>query len=114
VGGLRGSDVAYYSTSNGILTDAYISDHKYTISEDLVQDWELMESTITEDGYIIIEAVRSLYTGDTNHDWNITDNSDFYHPGHKLYFSWGDTAFISQRFHIKALSNINLFGSKKI
>jgi Copper type II ascorbate-dependent monooxygenase, C-terminal domain/DOMON domain len=94
-GGMRGSDIVYYESSNpGQLTDAYANDKAMPIADDC-QDWSFVDIR-QEGGFLIVEGMRRLDTLDGN-DYAIIHDEDPIIAAQRLIFAWGDSESIS--FH---------------
>ena len=107
-GGMRGADVVYYTASSDTITDAYVLDVLAQPSEDASQDWELVDSTITSDGYLIFEAKRDLDTKDA-FDRKFVDDTDIFVADHRLIGAWGSSPTIMYHGFNRVRSSIQLF-----
>ena len=96
-GGMPGSDIAVFSANDNTLTDYYATEYA-TPFKDVSQDWDLIASHVTEDGFIIWEAERMLNTED-NQDRVIVndapDGNELTFPPTKLIAAWGDQASVT-------------------
>lgn len=108
-GGMRGADVMYYESSSDELFDAFVSDGYVKPSVDDSQDWSLQSVIKTEDGFLIVEAIRALDTGDTLHDRKIVDDSGLYIADHIIIGAWGDDDEIFYHWTNRVSSSVQLF-----
>lgn len=93
-GGMKGADIVYFETSKpGVLTDAYAVDKAMPLTDDC-QDWRLVHSVQSADGFLIFEGVRRLDTGDVN-DHPIIPDAEMYIAAQRMIFAWGDEPSIS-------------------
>ena len=93
-GGRRGADIIYFTRTDKAslsLIDGYVLDD---IDEkplvDKKQDWELIDHSITDDGYLIFEAKRALDTKD-NFDKPLIDDSEALAANHIIIGAWGQS-----------------------
>lgn len=104
-GGMKGADIVYYEANTNKLVDAYVKDGYVKPTEDDVQDWTLIDSKKTNDGFLIFEAERALVTGDTVHDRDIMDDSGPLVADHRLIGAWGN----GERIGYHSDNRINTF-----
>lgn len=110
-GGMRGADIVYYETSTNSVVDAHVLDDLVKPTRDSQQDWELINATASEDGFLIVEVQRLLNTGDV-YDWSFEDDSDIYVSDHRVISAWGSTSSISYHGNNHAKSMVQLFSSE--
>eukprot|EP00559_Dactyliosolen_fragilissimus_P006707 CAMPEP_0184867724 /NCGR_PEP_ID=MMETSP0580-20130426/27552_1 /TAXON_ID=1118495 /ORGANISM="Dactyliosolen fragilissimus" /LENGTH=578 /DNA_ID=CAMNT_0027368157 /DNA_START=70 /DNA_END=1803 /DNA_ORIENTATION=- len=110
-GGMRGADLVYYEFKTNRLVDAYVRDGYVKPTDDANQNWTLLGSTKTDDGFLIFEAERSLDTGDTVHDRKIIDDSLLEVANHKIIGAWGNSETINYHFKNRITTSIQLFTS---
>ncbi len=111
-GGMKGADIVYFEAATKQLVDAFVADGYFTPRRDSVsQDWTLLHSEITEDGYVIFEAERDLITsrapGHEDHD--LVDDSNIYVADHKIIGAWGGGSFMSFHGNNVVLRSVQLF-----
>ena len=95
-GGMRGSDVAIYESSTGVLTDAHVVDELAKPITDDCQSWDLVDAAVDEDGWLIVEMTRALDTFDTQ-DHPIRNDVGATVSPTRLIAAWGDGDSVS--FH---------------
>ncbi|EJK46452.1 ascorbate-dependent monooxygenase [Thalassiosira oceanica] len=88
-GGMRGSDVAIYESSTGVLTDAHVVDELAAPVADDCQSWDLADAAVDGDGWLIVEMTRALDTYDAQ-DHPIRDDVGATVPPTRLIAAWGD------------------------
>jgi hypothetical protein len=108
-GGMLGSDIALFTAATETLQDSYVLDVYGPPTPDDCNDWTLINSTQTTDGFLIFEATRLLDTGDPQ-DRAIIDDTTIDIPAHRIIAAWGDQA--SPAFHgdNRARSLVRFFG----
>jgi len=113
-GGMKGADIVYYEASSGELVDAHVGDGYFKPTRDVIQDWTLVSSQVTDDGFIIFEAERALFTNFGHEDHLIQNDSGISVKDHKMIGAWGDTASIG--FHNKNVvrRSVQLFSSAEL
>ena len=110
-GGMKGSDIVYFSTSDNQIHDAYVLDTIGTpLLDERQQDWILLNYNLTNDGYLIFEVERALNTYD-NQDWPIVDDSVPFVPGPKVIGAWGDTPYMSYHGEKRVHTTLQLYPS---
>lgn len=101
-GGMMGSDVVLYETSNpDELKDAHILDSRNP-QEDECQDWTMDKVSVT-DSFILIQATRKLDTGDSQ-DLPIINDTHSDVPSHRIIFAWGDEDTVTAHSPINRIS----------
>lgn len=96
-GGMQGADVMLYESSNPVtVRDAHILWERLPLTDDC-QDWELVDTVVQQDGFLIVQARRLLDTLDTQDMAIINDKETKLSPT-RIIGAWGnDTA--SASFH---------------
>eukprot|EP00980_Cylindrotheca_fusiformis_P011682 scaffold2770_cov104-Cylindrotheca_fusiformis.AAC.3 len=87
-GGMAGADVLLYNVASEEVQDAYFMNDRIPRVDDC-QDWKLVKSEVTDDGFLIVQASRRLDTGDMQ-DRRIHDDSAMDVPPSRVIFAWGD------------------------
>jgi len=108
-GGMRGADVVYFEAATSLLVDAHVGDGYTMPIADELQNWNLLGSTKTDDGYLIFEAERDLDTGDVSQDRVLVDDGDVYVLDNKLIGAWGDSDTISYHGNNRISTSMQLF-----
>jgi len=98
----------HFTSASSSIVDAHILDDLVAPTPDEIQDWELIYHTLTDDGYLIFEASRSLKTSDT-FDRVFHDDSDIYVTDHRLISAWGSSEFLYYHGSNRVQSSIQLF-----
>eukprot|EP00980_Cylindrotheca_fusiformis_P021252 scaffold8177_cov106-Cylindrotheca_fusiformis.AAC.4 len=112
-GGMLGSDVVKYVTANPTeLIDSYILESRAEPLMDACQSWNL-ESSMNENGWIILEVNRKLDTEDLQ-DIQLQDDSDLIKPPTRLIAAWGDEAGVSYHGNNRARKAVRLFAVEAI
>ena len=99
----------YYEAKANRLVDAYVTDGYVKPTDDKIQDWTLIDSIKTSDGFIIFEAERALDIGDTVHDREVVDDSGPSVADHRLIGAWGDSEMIDYHFGDRITTSVQLF-----
>ena len=107
-GGMNGADLVYYQSSTGKLVDAYVTDGYVKPTDDEDNDWTLHQVTETNDGILIVQASRSLDSGDILHDRKIVDDSSVYVMDTILIGAWGNGDMFYHG-HNRVSSSVQLF-----
>ena len=113
-GGMKGADIVYYEASSGELVDAHVGDGYFKPTRDVIQDWTLVSSQVTDDGYIIFEAERALFTNFGHEDHLIQNDSGISVKDHKIIGAWGDTASIGFHNTNVVRRTVQLFSSSEL
>ena len=110
-GGMKGADVVYFETATGELVDAHVGDAYVRPTRDVYQDWTLLSSLVTDDGFLIFEAERALFTNLGHEDKEIVDDSGNFVVPYRIIGAWSDGDSLS--FHGKNVvrSSVQLFSS---
>jgi len=108
-GGMKGADIVYYEVSTDELVDAHVPDAYVRPVRDVLQDWTLVKGQATEDGFIIVEAERSLFTNTGHEDREIVDDSNVFVHNHIIIGAWGDSTALSFHGQSVARKSIQLF-----
>ncbi len=101
--------------SNDIDTKMDIGNSYSRPMRDKIQDWTLQNGAhVTDDGFIIFEAERALFTTRGHEDREIIDDSNIYVADHKIIGAWGGS--FSLGFHGKNVvkGSAQLFSSAEI
>eukprot|EP00980_Cylindrotheca_fusiformis_P006235 scaffold1334_cov123-Cylindrotheca_fusiformis.AAC.5 len=85
---MAGADVLLYNVASEEVQDAYFMNDRIPRVDDC-QDWKLVKSEVTDDGFLIVQASRGLDTGDMQ-DRRIHDDSAMDVPPSRVIFAWGD------------------------
>lgn len=94
-GGMKGSDIVYYTASTNQLVDAHVLDVVQNGPlTDKCQNWKLRNAQSTG-GFVIFEAFRNLNTGDPQDRAIIYDADPGNVPAHRIIGAWGDSTTIS-------------------
>ena len=107
-GGMKGSDIVYFTAQDGKVYDSYIMDSNVQPLLDVRQDWTLLNYTVTRDGYLIFEAQRALNSSD-HQDWPIVNDTNAFVPKQQIIGAWGDTPGISYHGQNRVQTRIQLF-----
>jgi hypothetical protein len=110
-GGMKGADIVYYVPSTGELVDSHVGDGYVRPTTDEIQDWKLNSGQVTDDGFIIFEAERALFTNYGHEDHEIEDDSSVHVLDHRIIGAWGDSPYISYHFKNVVRSSVQLFSS---
>jgi len=110
--GMRGADVVYFTTQGAKVVDAHIKDELVKPYDDEKQDWILQSYTVTDDGYLIFEATRSLNTYDY-FDRPFVDDSSSFVEDHKIIGAWGSSADLVYHGNNRVRSSVQLFDSQE-
>lgn len=90
-GGMLGSDIVYWQVSEPTtLTDAYVVEDRFPAHDGCDQDWVLVDTDLTHEGFIMWEGRRKLVTGDSR-DLPIISDSEIAVPPHRVIAAWGDS-----------------------
>ena len=114
VGGMKGADIVYYEVSSGEIQDSYVGDYYGKPTVDNSQDWTLENGQVTNDGYIIFEANRALFTNAGDEDVAIIDDSNVLVLDHRIIGAWGDSPYISYHGNNRVKSSIQLFSCEEL
>ena len=112
-GGMQGADVVFFTSSSSTVADGYILDELVRPTLDNSQDWELIDYTITEDGYLIFEAYRALDTKDP-FDRPFVDDTSIFVTDHRLIGAWGSSPTMVYHGTNRVRSSIQLFTPEDI
>ncbi|CAM9701321.1 unnamed protein product, partial [Choristocarpus tenellus] len=93
VGGMAGSDIIYYETESGSLTDSFATGNDSPTKDESTADWTLMSSEEGAD-WLVFEAERLLITNDTQ-DWPLVNDTVEGASPTRVIAAWGDTSAIS-------------------
>ena len=92
-GGMPGSDIAVFTMSEdgiGVLMDYHATAYAPPELDNSHDDWTLVSSSLTQDGFLIWEAERLLDTGDVYGDRVfLNDAMDPSFPATKIIVAWG-------------------------
>ena len=110
-GGMKGADIVYYVPSTGELVDAHVGDGYVKPTTDEIQDWKLNSGQVTDDGFIIFEAERALFTNYGHEDREFEDDSSVHVLDHRIIGAWGDSASISYHSKNVVKGSVQLFSS---
>ncbi len=113
-GGMKGADIVYFESVTSLLVDAHVGDAYMRPTRDGIQDWKLNQSNVTDDGFIIFEADRSLFTNEGHEDHEIVDDSNIFVSDHIIIGAWGDDASLSFHGSNVVKSSVQLFSSDKL
>ena len=106
---MSGSDMFIYEAAEpDIVLDAFVTQERSPQIDDC-QDWTLQGSTV-EDGIIIVEVSRKLFTGDSQ-DLAILDDSSPAVPVHRIIAAWGDSETFGYHGMNRARATIRWFGA---
>ena len=112
-GSMRGADIVMYTASTNTLTDSFVLDQLVMpIPDACPSHWTLIDSTITDDGFIIFMAQRLLNTGDTQ-DRAIIDDSSTIVAASRVIAAWGDSDTPSFHGSNSARGSIRFFGTSE-
>ncbi|KAL3915379.1 MAG: hypothetical protein SGILL_005685 [Bacillariaceae sp.] len=90
-GGMLGTDMVLFEAANpDVLIDAYTNDDRFPQTDDCASDWEMIESHVDLDGFIVFEAKRKLDTQDPQDKPILDDSSSLVAP-HRVIAAWGDS-----------------------
>lgn len=108
-GAMEGADMVLYEDATpDILVDAYNLEARYPI-DDECNDWELIDSRMTSDDFMVWEGRRLLDTKD-GQDRPIIDDSNLDVAPHRVIAAWGDTPTRSYHDLNRARGSIRFFG----
>lgn len=98
-GGMLGADIVHWERAKPeTLTDAYVVETRYPRPDDCGQDWILVDSDTTRDGFLMWEGRRPLTTGDAQ-DFDIHSDATEWSPSHRVIAAWGDDDRIGHHGH---------------
>ncbi|KAL3908590.1 MAG: hypothetical protein SGILL_008427 [Bacillariaceae sp.] len=90
-GGMQGTDMVLFEAANpNVLIDAYTNDERFPQPDDCASDWEMVESHLDLEGFLVFEARRLLDTKDPQ-DKKILDDSSALVAPHRVISAWGDS-----------------------
>ena len=96
-GGMQGADVMLYESNNpATVRDAHILLERLPLTDDC-QDWELVDTVVQEDGFLIVQARRLLDTLDTQ-DKAIINDKETILSATRIIGAWGNNT-ASASFH---------------
>ncbi|CAM9465936.1 unnamed protein product [Choristocarpus tenellus] len=90
---MAGSDIIYYETESGSLTDSFATGNELPTKDESTTDWTLLSSEEGAD-WLVFEAKRLLITNDTQ-DWPLLNDTVEGASPTKIIAAWGDTSTIS-------------------
>lgn len=111
-GGMLGADMALFEAAKpNEIVDAYTNDMRFPQPDDCSSDWELLSSSVDEEGgFIMIELKRLLDTDDTQDKKIFNDASTLVSP-HRVIAAWGDSPEVGYHGLNRARGAIRFFGS---
>eukprot|EP00579_Thalassiosira_antarctica_P022723 CAMPEP_0201989938 /NCGR_PEP_ID=MMETSP0904-20121228/93111_1 /ASSEMBLY_ACC=CAM_ASM_000553 /TAXON_ID=420261 /ORGANISM="Thalassiosira antarctica, Strain CCMP982" /LENGTH=880 /DNA_ID=CAMNT_0048544185 /DNA_START=21 /DNA_END=2663 /DNA_ORIENTATION=- len=90
-GGMIGSDIVLFQSSNpDEVVDSYVVEEYDVPWVDDCPDWNLINATMTDDGWMIVEVSRFLDTNDSQ-DWPIVNDKELWSAPTRLIAAWGDS-----------------------
>lgn len=113
-GGMIGSDIVLFQSSNpNEVVDTHVVEEYAMPLVDDCPDWNLINSTITDDGeWMIVEVSRLLDTNDAQ-DWPIVNDKELWSAPTKLIAAWGDaTSAVTYHGQSKARGSVRLFAEE--
>lgn len=111
-GGMKGADIVYYEAATNKLVDAHVGDsYAMPMKDQLSQDWSLLSSNTSDDGYISFEAERDLIVAAApgHEDHNIVNDSSVWVANHRIIGAWGSGTTISYHNKNVVQGTVQLF-----
>lgn len=112
-GGMIGSDVVLFAASDpSTVVDAHVvGDRSVPIADDC-QDWTLVDAPATgEDGWMIVEASRSIDTGDAQDRAISSVDADLWMAPTRIIAAWGDDDVASYHGNKKVRGSVRIFAN---
>lgn len=107
-GGMRGADMVIFQADGEEIIDSHVLEELFP-TPDACQSWSLVNSIVSDDGFLIFEASRLLNTGDAQ-DRALVDDSSLLVPANRIIAAWGDTSSYSHHGPNRARGSIRFFG----
>ena len=112
-GGMIGSDVVLFAASDpSTVVDAHVvGDRSAPIADDC-QDWTLVDAPATgEGGWMIVEASRSIDTGDAQDRAISSGDADLWMAPTRIIAAWGDDDVASYHGNKKVRGSVRIFAN---